>query len=153
MTSLKKISISFFIFLIMGEVTSWMAFNAGAISKISIENATNYSDLDLPGYIISPYFGYVLNPNKPIKYVDTVNQFGFLDNPIASKKQNTLNVVLTGGSVAFWIGRNNKTYIEKKLSNIFKKKINLILLALPGYKQPQQLLTISYFKTLGGILI
>jgi hypothetical protein len=95
--------------------------------------------------IIHPYVGYVFD------YEDEKKNFtsqGFYTNisPVVKKDKGKLNVVVLGGSVAKGLAH----YIEKAWEKTFKIKPRLINLACPGYKQPQQLMALAYFLSLGA---
>jgi hypothetical protein len=94
--------------------------------------------------VLYPYIGFVFDSN----YL----QHGFKTNnsPIQEKSGDKLIVAVVGGSFAQGI----TPYIEGEFQKYFKKK-NIkakpvvIGMAISGYKQPQQLLAISYFLSLG----
>lgn len=108
---------------------------------------------------LHPFFGYVLKqgafarPELGLK----VNNFGFFsryDYPFVRKNKNQFIIGLFGGSVA-----NNFAgyeYVNQGLSNALKKypefankEIVLLNFGNGGYKQPQQLLILNYFLSLG----
>ncbi|MEE8556930.1 MAG: hypothetical protein V3T14_03485 [Myxococcota bacterium] len=66
---------------------------------------------------------------------------------------DTRNVVLTGGSVAYWLGETSWEVLREGLSRVrpFRdQKLQLINLAYRSSKQPQQLMAVNYFLALGG---
>lgn len=108
---------------------------------------------------LHPFFGYVLKqgafakPELGLK----VNNYGFFsryDYPLVKSNKNQFIIGLFGGSVA-----NNfalHEYINQGLSNALKKypefankEIVLLNFGNGGYKQPQQLLILNYFLSLG----
>lgn len=93
---------------------------------------------------LSPYFGYVT------KYG---NNYGFSssdDYPLL-RVNNTFVIAVLGGSVADQFARHivaNYRLTEKLKSlipNLKDKDIRFMNLAIPGYKQPQQYIALSYF--------
>lgn len=76
------------------------------------------------------------------------------DGPMPKMSEKTLNVALLGGSVA--VGTVNgtpKNFYQTLLSELpeYKgKKVNLHVMAAGGYKQPQPLMMLSYFYSLGA---
>lgn len=98
--------------------------------------------------ILHPYIGFVSHPGS------NRNNFGFGGpEPIVKRSAGKLNICLMGGSVAHGLyndcGDRIISNIQKSTS--FKDdKINLVLLALPGFKQPQQLMSLNYFAALGA---
>ncbi len=106
-----------------------------------------------PGFIsndvINPYLGFTLDPNL---YEDT-NNFGFPgENPIRKKSANKLIVGIFGGSVAQGLYGDNKQLTEELKKHAFfqKKDFEIVMVALGGFKQPQQLMALNYFLVLGG---
>ncbi len=96
---------------------------------------------------IHPYLGFVHNPGG------AYNDFGFLgSDPLDSKDDDTLDVCLCGGSVAKLLFQLRGDYFTEKLreSPVFgNQKIRLFSVALGGFKQPQQMLSINYLFSLG----
>ncbi len=102
----------------------------------------------LGNHILHPYLGFVGVEQ------DGFNEFHFPGiSPITKKSDNDLNVVLMGGSVARELYVNSGEKIRQKLGSSDKyknKNIKLVILALSGFKQPQQLLALNYFMALGA---
>ncbi|MFZ5451524.1 MAG: hypothetical protein ACOZF2_06605 [Thermodesulfobacteriota bacterium] len=95
--------------------------------------------------VIHPYVGYVLDfGNKKKNFTSQ----GFYSNisPVVKKEEGKVNIVVLGGSVATELPQ----YIEQAWKKTFKAAPRLINLALPGFKQPQQLMALTYFLSLGG---
>lgn len=114
-----------------------------------------------PIEVIHPYLGFILNPASNHKARTdyhgglSASSFGFLDDkwPIQKREPDKVILAITGGSVAGWFGIQgvNTLIDDLKKSPMFKdKKFQVIRLALGGYKQPQQLLTMSYLLSLGA---
>lgn len=96
---------------------------------------------------INPYLGFTMNPdiNKRI------NPMGF-DGPLITKDKNIYSVGVFGGSVAYLYTYAEKDALVNELKRIpalRDKNIQLYNFSLPGYKQPQQLMTLAYLLSLG----
>jgi len=102
----------------------------------------------LGNHILHPYFGFVSVPKKGY------NRFCFPGtDPITKKSFDTINICIMGGSVAGGLYSTSKSRLIENLkkSRFFKnKEIKVILFALGGFKQPQQLITLNYFLFLGA---
>ena len=98
--------------------------------------------------ILHPYLGYVRQAKEE------ANQYGFYaPKSLPKNNPHKVNIAIVGGSVAclFAIWGKDTFINELKSSSLFKNKnIEVINLALGGYKQPQQLLVINYFLVLGA---
>ena len=102
----------------------------------------------LGNHVIHPYLGFVGIPQ------DNLNRFGFPgEDPITRKSGEKVNILLMGGSVAKQLYSNSKEKLIEHLkeNQYFRdKKINIMLAALGGFKQPQQLMAVNYFISLGA---
>jgi len=102
----------------------------------------------LGDHILHPYLGFVSIPH------DTYNEFCLPGiNPLTKKSPDCLNVVIMGGSVAKDLYSYSGDRIKEKLKATERyrnKRINLVVFALGGFKQPQQLLALNYFMALGA---
>jgi hypothetical protein len=97
------------------------------------------------GYSTHPYMGYVDNsPNH--------NRYGFNgEEPIVRKDDDTVVAGVMGGSVAFLCYEQSRGAFERRLRSGFPgKQIKTYNMALISYKQPQQLMELTYFLSLGG---
>lgn len=103
--------------------------------------------------VLHPYLGYVHNPD----IMDDRSQYGF---PIVktdaqateAEKEYDVTVAVFGGSFAGGVGKYAREALIKSLNKypaFSNKTIQYVDLALPGYKQPQQLMTLSYFLSMG----
>ncbi len=116
------------------------------------------SGFDYPAEIVHPYLGWVRQPHPrtPAAQADLpVNDFGFSDRegPIQSRSPDRVVIGILGGSVAeqFAETASGKLIEELQASPYFMgKDVVIVRLALSGYKQPQQLLTVNYLLTLGA---
>jgi hypothetical protein len=99
--------------------------------------------------IIHPYFGYVANPDKA-----GVNRYGFFGpDPIATRGPDVGLVAVLGGSVAHQLVEDAGDTLGAALAEhgpLRGRRIELINLALGGYKQPQQLLVLATLLALGA---
>jgi len=106
-----------------------------------------------PWQVVHPYLCYVLSPSPNS---ESVNLHGFLGDPppfepLAEGSPRFI-IAIFGGSVAQHIAEAATRTLadELALSECFAgRSIEVVNLALPGVKQPQQLLTLSYLLTLG----
>jgi hypothetical protein len=124
---------------------------------------------------IQPYFGQVLRPGwrptddgtfeeigkalqldtPPDWWSFTANNYGFIspyDYPVHPKEKNAYIIGVFGGSVAraFTLqARAQFTDMIRATLNLGDRPIYMLQLASAGFKQPQQVLTLSYFMTVG----
>ncbi|MDZ7742326.1 MAG: hypothetical protein U5Q03_11385 [Bacteroidota bacterium] len=121
---------------------NWIAIHA---EKGPGSKADNYKQ---GIHSIHPYLGFVHNPGG------AYNDLGFLGpDPLDSAKDNTLNICLCGGSVAKLLFQLKGDYFAEKLreSDVFSgQEIRLFSVALGGFKQPQQMLSVNYLLSLGA---
>ncbi len=107
-----------------------------------------------------PYLGWVHNPqlSKPGTYsggIISTNWLGFRDDSqsIYHRSPDTYIVGIAGGSVAWEFSWEAQDVLREKLSahpSLKGRQIQLVRLALPGYKQPQQLMAYNFLLTLGA---
>lgn len=95
-----------------------------------------------------PYVGYVFNP----LYQKGINKLGFY-GPLPEKQDDTkFKVGIFGGSVASQYAVMQYEKLQADIASqlgITPKQVALYSFALPGYKQPQQLMTLTYLYSLG----
>jgi hypothetical protein len=108
--------------------------------------------IDLPTFInnkaLHPYLGYVIDrkPDLP-----AVNRFGFLGrSPLLARSGRELVVAVFGGSVAWSLPHGILERELEKRPAFRDRPIQFVNLAMSGYKQPQQLLALTYFLALGA---
>lgn len=120
--------------------------------------------LENPCYteVLHPYLGFVRAVQEVPKGgedCDAVDlyayEFGFPDPDVAiySRQANRVIVGIFGGSFAQGLSLKAEDILidELRLSPCFAgKTIEVLTLAMGGYKQPQQLLTLAYFLSLGA---
>ena len=99
--------------------------------------------------IIHPYFGYVVDPSTP-----RVNSFGFFGpEPLTTRSRDVAIIAVFGGSVADQFAKTAAGVLREQLAArgpYAGRRIEVINLALGGYKQPQQLLVLSTLLALGA---
>ena len=110
--------------------------------------------------VIHPYMGWVIDPSSNQEITTShgrigVNDFGLLDNasPIHRRSPEKVIVGVIGGSVAMNVFAEGGPAVLQTLQNSDRfrgKTIQLVRLAMPGYKQPQQLMLMTYLLTLGA---
>ncbi len=100
--------------------------------------------------ILHPYLGFVTNSEQDALY----NQFGFLGEQVLYKRSpDSVIVGLFGGSVAWYVYQDAKDELVQQIQQLPPyrgKEIKVVPIALGGFKQPQQLLALNYFLSLGG---
>jgi hypothetical protein len=84
-----------------------------------------------------------------------VNEYGLLDNgsPIRHRDENKVIVAFAGGSVSWHVSaQGDNVFVQelKKAARFRGKDIEIVRLALSGYKEPQQLLLLTYLLSLGA---
>lgn len=108
--------------------------------------------------VIHPYLGFVLQPDR-FRDVDPntphVTEYGFVDtaSPIHRRSPGTVVIGLLGGSVALHLSLHGTDALARELQespHFAGKKIEFVRLAIYGYKQPQQLLAVTYLLSLGA---
>lgn len=121
------------------------------------ENIVADPTLEVP----HPYLGYVYDPtNKRGNLVSShgglsVSEYGFIDDhsPFYKKQEDTVVIGIFGGSVAAFFSAFGVDSLKRQLESLplFKnKKFEFVHVALGGYKQPQQLLALTYLLSLGA---
>jgi hypothetical protein len=111
---------------------------------------------------VHPYVGYVTEPASDShirRYADDhlmpVSEFGYIDEklPFQVRRPDRLVVGITGGSVACFFGVNGTKRLEASLAldpGFAGKEFIFVNLAIAGYKQPQQAMTLAYLLSLGA---
>jgi hypothetical protein len=95
--------------------------------------------------IIHPYLGFVFDFKDDKVNKDTYG-ISITGNPVIKRQPGRLNVALLGGSVAASLAKD----LAAALTRICRLPPQVATLALSGYKQPQQLLALTYFLALGA---
>ena len=107
-----------------------------------------------------PYLGWVHNPqlSKPEKYsggIISTNWLGFRDDSesIYHRSPDAYIIGIAGGSVAWEFSWEAEDVLREKLSahpSLKGRRIQFVRLAMPGYKQPQQLMAYNFLLTQGA---
>jgi hypothetical protein len=111
---------------------------------------------------IHPYLGWVFDPQamsaaQVAGDEAPVNELGFLDDgpTVRQRSPGTKLVGITGGSVALQMSWLSEATFKERLRQhpaFAGQEIEFVRLAMSGYKQPQQLMSLAYLLTLGGEL-
>lgn len=126
--------------------------------------------------VLHPFLGFICHPGLPISQIanrkrleallfsSTVtptwinyraNNFGFFsenDYPYKTIKPNDYVIGIFGGSVAHWFALQGSDRLRDRLSQtpaFLNKRIVCLNFGQGGFKQPQQLQTLTYFLSLG----
>ena len=114
---------------------------------------------------LHPYFGQTHKPGTAFDVPDSLrgerparrvtNNFGFVSPhayPFARQRDDQFLVGIFGGSVGLWfcqVGTDRLIENLKKHAFFRQKEIVPICMSHEGYKQPQQLLVLTYFLSIG----
>ena len=167
----KKVIFGFILLLVVYlvmEILAQLAFRsvygfsyrpAKLVRLTSSSWMANQDDVGLPAHFsqlaIHPYMGFAIQaPNR------TDSDFGFtkaMPSEAFRKNSEQLSVLIVGGSVAMQLSNSpsGQSVLEKSLREKFSelnidKKVLFFSAALPGFKQPQQLLSHAYLASLGA---
>lgn len=106
---------------------------------------------------VHPYLGYVYDPDLwSAQHAGLpVTQWGFIDDksPLQKRSEGKVIVGVFGGSVAWWYSRYGiEATIEelRQLPRYRGKEFVVVRNALGGFKQPQQLMALTYLLSLGA---
>lgn len=109
---------------------------------------------------IHPFVGWCFDPNVA-NSVDLdertipINKLGFLDDKpsVVSRSDNEFILGIAGGSVAWQVSVAGEDVLREKLEAspaLGGRKLRIVRMAMSGYKQPQQVMMLSYLLSLGG---
>ena len=119
-------------------------------------------NVDMPEvHVLHPYLGFVQDPERDPaarrwSLDEQAGELGFPRNfhpPLVEPTEDTVTVAVLGGSVARQIGYGGNLFLQAGLSSIPRfagRDIRVLAFGLGGYKQPQQLMTLSYLLALGA---
>jgi hypothetical protein len=109
---------------------------------------------------IHPYLGFVYdpaadNPTLQAQHGLPISRFGFLDehDPVVARRRDRFVIGLFGGSFASWVAQHARNVLVERIARdprLAGREVVLVNTALGGYKQPQQLLALTYLLSLGG---
>ena len=119
-------------------------------------DSSDFSESSFASFIenkaLHPYLGFVIDTSKALS--ERADYYGFSGTEgILQDQDETIKIVISGGSVAYELAEDYQERIIERLeeSQKFKgKKIRIFNLAMGGYKQPQQLMALNYFLSLGA---
>lgn len=135
-------------------------FSVAAMRASQKDVATGVGVSDGAFETIHPYLGWVHNPDNPGEEnvgprKTPVNRLGFRDDgeSVYRRSDDLFIVGISGGSVAFQFSWAAEELLKQKLAEhprVRGRRIQLVRLAMSGYKQPQQLMAYSYLTSLGA---
>lgn len=142
-------------------------FNHGSFKTVAeLRHSAAVQDPLRPGglleapLVLHPYLGAVLQPKDDggLLSIDgrfRITEFGFTDNdlPIHKRSPDRLIVGILGGSVARQWSLNASAELAEELLKVPEfsgRAVKFVRLAANGYKQPQQLMALTYVMMLGG---
>lgn len=109
---------------------------------------------------LHPYLGFVRDPSAPshalngIVIDEPVNEHGFFGrSPLAKPAAGEVVIAIAGGSVGAELYLHHREQLRAALQQRRygeRRAIHFVSLALAGMKQPQQLLALTYFLSLGA---
>jgi hypothetical protein len=124
------------------------AYNGNRVHSFTTTNNYGISDEFNAWWdqeVIHPYLGYVVDFKDAKRNNES---YGFITSkpPVIKKEPGKLNVVILGGSVA----NSMRMTLEAAFFQACRVPPNVVNLTLPGYKQPQQILALTYFLSMGA---
>ena len=152
--------------LVVIELLSWLAVQVVELDSASTlrmkqqELAQGGGLADNASETIHPYVGWVVNPQVKTgtdffgRHVP-VNSLGFLDEEhgIPKRSADRLIVGIAGASVAWQMSVAGEKTLRERLRKdprFRDREIQIIRMAMSGYKQPQQLMQLNYLLALGA---
>ena len=107
--------------------------------------------------VLHPYLGWAFNPDATQLPPDLaqVNSLGFADTGPSLRRRSPDRIVIAvcGGSVAQQMTTHGERAFRDRLAAsplLRGRTIEIVRLAMSGYKQPQQLMALNYVLALGG---
>lgn len=153
------------------EFVSWVAykvtyehlFSFGQVERRRAEVISAPSEILDPDHVLTvpanareafhPYTGFVLDPEKEERF--DVNEFGFVGPAPPfhdDKPKDEFTVLVFGGSVAHGMVQDAGRELIAGIGaapSLSDRTVRLYSLALPGMKQPQQLMALVFMLNLG----
>jgi hypothetical protein len=109
-----------------------------------------YDGIQVETKVLHPFLGYVSDRGE----APGINRFGFPGvDPLVPPAPGVVRVALAGGSVALQLYGTNGGVLGSALGRepaFAGKRIEVVALALGGYKQPQQLMALAWLLSLGA---
>lgn len=148
--------------LIEAVAAGWLLARYGELKQVrTIQTNIKGQDLEAIDRVqvdaLHPYQGYVHYPVQDLRHRDAVHmtEWGYEDTapPLRKRGDNQVVVAILGGSVAAQFASGAKDRLAAALTEDPRfrgRQFDFVHLAIGGYKQPQQLMQITYLLTLGG---
>ncbi len=145
-------------------ITGEWAFRASS-AGLAMEAGPDSGSKAPPKYrymMLHPFLGFVGDPSQNDKtFLDVhdnrypMNEYGLVDThpPIFRRAADKVIVGVVGGSVACFFAQHGVETLRQRLqydTRFAGKEIVFVNLAVPGHKQPQQLMSLAYILALGG---
>lgn len=105
---------------------------------------------------LHPYVGWTYDPLSSVGGEEVpINVRGLIDfsDSVQKKQPGQFIIAITGGSFAQEFNDNMSQELASKLaqqSELEGREVHIVRLAMAGYKQPQQLMWLTYLYSLGG---
>lgn len=121
----------------------------------NLPSVVDADDAELTAFQIHPYYGVTIRPGFKGERKTRSNNFGFasnLDFPFFRTTGKQCIVGIFGGSVAELFCRHGGEMVGRELKklDLYRDKEMVILnLSRGGFKQPQQVMVLSYFLSIG----
>ena len=146
-----------------GTVFSWHAVRNEQQSRLSFNDGFDLHQWDahriagdttwIALETLHPYVGYVYLPEKNTP--GQISEYGYRDRqpPFHRRSDDKVIIGVVGGSVAEQFALNGARRLMEVLQEspqFASKQLVVVNVAIRGYKQPQQLLTITWLLTLGA---
>lgn len=114
-----------------------------------VDAATN------PGMTLHPYLGFVASHELGEQQDFAVNDYGYMDTeaPVQPRREDRYVVGVTGGSVALMMVLFAEDVLRRELARspvTGGREVQIVCMALGGYKQPQQLVSTQLALLRGG---
>ena len=136
--------------LVTGEAFSWSAVQSDRDEVVEQFAPEGDSEFEATLEVVHPFVGFVTNPDRS----PGLSQYGYPKSSTMDFDHSPDRVVIAvvGGSVAQGFAKSGLPAVIEQLERdpaYAGKEIVTIDLAVGGYKQPQQLMTMTYLLTLG----
>lgn len=152
--------------LLTGQPFTWRAGDDARAAAAAGEGAAPGVDQEMlqahraanAGAVLHPYLGFVYDPAAgvyPGRPDVPITRYGFLDTdqPVRRRSPDRYIIAVTGGSVALQCALLADDVLVEELGKsrrLAGRRIELVRLALGGFKQPQHVLALQYVWLLGG---
>jgi len=163
--SLTVIAFNIVLFLVLAEGFSLIYFGAteGRLfysQKPALATAyeTPATEMEITAFQFHPYFGVSTKAYHRINRNSVTNNLGFLsphDYPLTKSKNREYFIGIFGGSVAQLFCKHGEPKLKAALRKhpaFRNRKITLLNFSHGSFKQPQQIMVLSYFLSIGQAL-